>query len=159
MDIEFEIKDILKRLHTIENILLGLTDVIDLARNFEERLNKLEFHQPNVRKLKMENKQQATEAMVKQALIEKAFNIYRTLIDFMNKVPLNPAYAANLQPAFIDINHGMLWFKETINNCPLEFKSPETTPIETQKESQSETENASDMQKTENPELSQNSPE
>jgi hypothetical protein len=43
LDYEFEISDILKRLNAVENCLLGLTDVIDLAQNYDQELNLLKM--------------------------------------------------------------------------------------------------------------------
>ena len=48
-----QVDDILKRLYTIENILLKLTPVIDLAYNYEDRLDKLELEFHQLRRVKM----------------------------------------------------------------------------------------------------------
>ena len=36
------LKDIEKRMHSLENILLEMTDVIDMAQNFEGRIDLIE---------------------------------------------------------------------------------------------------------------------
>lgn len=51
-----QLDDILKRLYTIENILLNLTPVIDLAYNYEDRLDKLELEFHQLRRVKMATK-------------------------------------------------------------------------------------------------------
>jgi hypothetical protein len=51
-----QVDDILKRLYTIENILLNLTPVIDLAYNYEDRLDKLELEFHQLRRVKMATK-------------------------------------------------------------------------------------------------------
>ncbi len=112
MNLEFEITDILKRLHTIENILFEMTEIIDMARNYDERLKKLEY-QPKGKEIKMEAHAniQAQESLVKNTLIEKGYTLYSQLITFLKSVPVNQV---SMQLAYQNLDQGMHWFKEII---------------------------------------------
>lgn len=116
MEIKFEIKDILKRLHTIENSLFKMSSLIHKSK----------------RKKPMEQNQQQTD-VIRAALIEKCFSYYHQLAGFLNHLPIdksNPALMQDMAWAQKNIANGMLWVKEVLSTSPikldpLDAKKPE----------------------------------
>lgn len=135
MNIEFEIKDIHKRLYMIENILFDMTNIIDIARNYEDRLSKIEskIRKSHKRKLNMQeatlpspNKEQQV-LMIRNALLEKAFKYYHQLIEFLKNLPLDQK---NLQHGFFHLDDGMLWMKQMMESMPINLGSDVAPPVQ-----------------------------
>lgn len=161
-DLKFANEDILKRLYTIENILLNMTDVIDMANNFEKRVKKLE-RKLKGRNINMEEVNQTEapkpspeaamkEQVLKQALLEKAYTLYGNLIAYFKSLPVNQQ---SMQLAYQNLDQGIHWFEKILlttplNLTPVEQKNTQPVPPtgkpepkETQQEKQCEAEKSS----------------
>lgn len=109
---ETKIKDILKRLYQIENCLLQMTDIIDIARNYDERLTKLE---KGVKAMKLES-----EALQKAKIdiIQRTNAFYMQFTNHIRGLPIDNAIKC-LCLQYLDT--GLLWAIQGIKSSNIEI--------------------------------------
>lgn len=95
------IDDMLKRLYTIENCLLKMTPVIDIANDYEDRLTNLEKEIQNMGKNK--------NSLPRDRNLELVTTRYKSLVQVIENLSMPDKFKAN---AILFMDSGLLWLAE-----------------------------------------------
>lgn len=76
-----------------------------------------------------EEDQQAQLNVIRQSLLNSAFQHFNQLIGFLKSLPI-PQQIIGIQKGYSYFDDGMVWIKEVLNNCPIVLPQPKNNETE-----------------------------